>query len=102
MSQIAIMGVLCYAKVLIFTLVSLLVDFTNLVKADSLQLEDKVYNYDSYEYYPGYPNPNYPGYPDSKSTLTNKRTTLLFRTFCYFKREEVTLSFSIEITNVLN
>ena len=52
---------------LIFTLVLFLVDFTNLAKADSLQLEDKVYNYDSYEYYPGYPNPDYPGYPDSKS-----------------------------------
>jgi hypothetical protein len=30
--------------------------------------------------------------------VPNKRTTLLFRTFCYFKREEVTLSFSFEIT----
>ena len=61
------MGVLCYAKVLIFTLVFLLVYFTNLAKADSLQLADKVNNYDSYEYYPGYLNPDYPGYPDSKS-----------------------------------
>ena len=52
LSQIIIMGVLCYAKVLIFTLVLLLVDFTNLAKADSLQIADKVYNYDSYEYYP--------------------------------------------------
>ena len=96
------MGVPCYAKVLIFTLVLLLVDFTNLVKADSVQLANKVYNYGSYEYYPGYPDPDYPGYPDLKSTLRNKRAALLFRTFCYFKREEVTLSFSIEITNVLN
>ena len=67
LSQIVIMGVLCYIKALIFTLVLFLVDFTNLAKADSLQLADKVYNYDSYEYYPGYPNPEYPGYPDSKS-----------------------------------
>ena len=49
------MGVPWYAKVLIFTLVLLLVDFTNLAKA-----ADKVYNYDSYEY-PGYE------YPDSRS-----------------------------------
>ena len=32
------------------------------------------------------------------SRVTNKRTTLLFRTFCYFKREEIKLSFSFEIT----
>ena len=61
------MGVLCYIKVLIFTLVLFLVDFTNLAKADSSQSVDKVYNYDSYEQYPGYPDPDYPGYPDSKS-----------------------------------
>ena len=52
------MGVPCYAKVLIFTLVLLLVDFTNLAKAQ--KFADKVYNYDSYEY-PGYE------YPDSRS-----------------------------------
>ena len=48
------MGVPCYAKVLIFTLVLLLVDFTN------LQFADKVYDDDSYEY-PGYE------YPDLRS-----------------------------------
>ena len=43
---------------LIFTLVLLLIDFTNLAKAES-----PIYNYDSYEY-PGYE------YPDSKSTCS--------------------------------
>ena len=28
------------------------------------------------------------------SRVPNKRAALLFRTFCYFKREEATLSFS--------
>ena len=30
------------------------------------------------------------------SRVLNKRTTLLFRTFCYFKREEAMLPFSFE------
>ena len=53
------MGVPCYNKMLIFVLVSLLIDLTNFAKAENYK--DKVYNYDSYEY-PGYE------YPDSRST----------------------------------
>ena len=55
------MDVPCCAKVLIFTLVLLLIDFTNLAKAENYK--ETVYNYDSYEY-PGYE------YPDSKSTCS--------------------------------
>ena len=54
------MGVPCYAKVLIFTLVLLLVDFTNSAKARGPMFADKVYDDDSYEY-PGYE------YPDLRS-----------------------------------
>ena len=66
------MEVPCYAKVLIFTLVLLLVDFTNLAKAQ--KFADKVYNYDSYEY-PGYE------YPDSRSMYSFFSS--LYRLFYY-------------------
>ena len=58
LSQIVNMGVPCYNKMLIFVLVSLLIDLTNFAKAENYK--DKVYNYDSYDY-PGYE------YPDSRS-----------------------------------
>ena len=59
LSQIVNMGVPCYNKMLIFVLVSLLIDLTNFAKAENYK--DKVYNHDSYEY------PCYE-YPDSRST----------------------------------
>ena len=51
------MGLPCDAKVLIFTLILLIIGFTNLAEAKNDK--DPVYNYDSYEY-PGYV------YPDSR------------------------------------
>ena len=58
LSQIVIMKVSCYNKVLIFILVAILliIDFTNLAKADNYG--DKDYNYDRYQY-PDYQNSMY-------------------------------------------